>query len=235
LVVIDHVTSPTALVYPIEEIVAALEPKIPVLVDGAHGPGQVPLDIERIGASWYTGNLHKWTGAPKGAAFLHTRSDRRASTVPTVISHGYNAALAADEDRYQLLFDWLGTDDFSAFAVVPDALSLVGGLEAGGWDAVMKQNHDLVLAARRLIVEEIGASIPAPDQMIGSMASIQLPDTDGPDPGGDLSPAMDRLFDVGIYVPVMNWPNWPHQLLRISAHLYNTLDEYQTLAVALNT
>ncbi len=235
LAVIDHVTSPTALVFPIAEIVAALEPDIPVLVDGAHGPGQVPLDIERLGASWYTGNLHKWTGAPKGAAFLHSRADRRARTVPPVISHGYNAPLSGADDRYQLLFDWLGTDDFSAFAVVPDALSLVGGLEAGGWEAVMKQNHDLALAARRLVADEIDAPIPAPDQMIGAMASIPLPDADGPDPGGDLSPAMDRLFDAGIYAPVLNWPTWPHQLLRISAHLYNTLDEYQTLAAALRT
>ncbi len=235
LAVIDHVTSPTALIFPIDEIVAALEPGIPVLVDGAHGPGQVPLDIERVGASWYTGNLHKWTGAPKGAAFLHTRADRRASTVPTVISHGYNAPLSAAEDRYQLLFDWLGTDDFSAFAVVPDAIRLVGALEAGGWEAVMKQNHDLVLAARRVIATEVGALLPAPDQMIGSMASIPLADAEGPDPGGDLSPTMDRLFDAGLYAPVMNWPIWPHQLLRFSAHLYNTLDEYETLAVALRS
>jgi isopenicillin-N epimerase len=235
LAVIDHVTSPTALVYPIEEIVAALEPRVPVLVDGAHGPGQVPLDLERLGASWYTGNLHKWTCAPKGAGFLHTRADRRVSTVPPVISHGYNAPLGDAGDRYQLLFDWLGTDDFSAWAVVPDALRLVASMEPGGWEAVMRRNHDLAVEARRVIATAVGTPLPAPDHMIGSMASILLPDATGPDPGGDLSPATDVLFDRGWFALVMNWPSWPAQLLRISAHLYNTLDEYQSLAVTLRT
>ena len=222
LAVIDHITSPTALVFPIEDIVAALEPEIPVLVDGAHGPGQVPVTIDDLGASWYTGNLHKWVCAPKGAAFLHARADRIEMTLPAVISHGYNAEVESPEDRYHELFDWLGTDDFSAWAVVPDALRLVGGLEAGGWDGVMKRNHDLVLHGRRLIAEAVGIPLPAPDEMVGSMASVVLPDATGPDPGGDLSPMMDDLFDAGFSTIVMNWPRWPSQLLRISAHLHNT-------------
>ena len=235
LAVIDHVTSPTALVFPIEDIVAALEPDIPVLVDGAHGPGQVPLAIDDLGSSWYTGNLHKWVCAPKGAAFLHSRADRIEMTVPAVISHGYNAEVDSPEQRYHELFDWLGTDDFSAWAVVPDALRLVGGLEAGGWDAVMKRNHDLVLEGRRLISETVAISVPAPDEMVGSMASVVLPDASGPDPGGELSPMMDDLFDAGFSTIVMNWPGWPHQLLRISAHLHNTADDYLALAAMLRT
>jgi isopenicillin-N epimerase len=235
LAVIDHVTSPTALVFPIEEIVAALEPDIPVLVDGAHGPGQVPLTIDDLGSSWYTGNLHKWVCAPKGAAFLHSRADRIEMTVPAVISHGYNAEVDSPEQRYHELFDWLGTDDFSAWAVVPDALRLVGGLEAGGWDAVMKRNHDLVLEGRRIISETVAISVPAPDEMVGSMASVVLPDATGPDPGGELSPMMDELFDAGFSTIVMNWPGWPHQMLRISAHLHNTADDYLALAAMLRT
>jgi len=233
LAVIDHVTSPTALVFPIEDIVAALEPDIPVLVDGAHGPGQVPLKIDDLGSSWYTGNLHKWVCAPKGAAFLHARADRIEMTVPAVISHGYNAEVDSPEDRYHALFDWLGTDDFSAWALVPDALRLVGGLEAGGWDAVMKRNHDLVLEGRRLISETVAISLPAPDEMVGSMASVVLPDASGPDPGGELSPMMDELFDAGFSTIVMNWPRWPSQLLRISAYLHNTADDYSALAAIL--
>ena len=188
LAVIDHVTSPTALVFPIEGIVAALEPEIPVLVDGAHGPGQVAVTIDDLGASWYTGNLHKWVCTPKGAAFLHARADRIEMTVPAVISHGYNAEVEGPGDRYHELFDWLGTDDFSAWAVVPDALRLVGGLEAGDWDGVMKRNHDLVLEGRRVMAEAVVIPLPAPDEMVGSMASVLLPDATGPDPGGDLSP-----------------------------------------------
>ena len=235
LAVIDHVTSPTSLVFPIESIVEALEPEVPVLIDGAHGPGQVPLSLDALGASWYTGNLHKWVCAPKGAAFLHTRADRIEMTVPPVISHGYNADVARPSERYRLMFDWLGTDDFSAWAVVPDALRLVGGLETGGWEGLMKRNHDLVLEARRTLAEGLQTGLPAPESMVGAMASLILPDRDGPDPGGDLSPLTDELFDVGLMALVMNWPRWPHQLLRVSAHLYNTPADYTTLAEALRT
>jgi isopenicillin-N epimerase len=233
LAVIDHITSPTALVFPIEEIVTELEPEVPVLVDGAHGPGQVPLDVETLEASWYTGNLHKWTCAPKGAAFLHARSDRRAMTVPTVISHGRNAPIPEGSDRFQPLFDWLGTDDFSQWLVVPDALAMVERLESGGWPAVMKRNHELILAARRLVADAVGSDLPAPDEMIGTMAAIPLADASGPDPGGELSPLMGELVDAGYGTLVMNWPSWPSQLLRISAHHYNRIDEYAALAEEL--
>jgi isopenicillin-N epimerase len=235
LAVIDHLTSPTALIYPIQDIVAALEPEIPVLVDGAHGPGQVPLAIDDLGASWYTGNLHKWVCAPKGAAFLHSRHDRIAMTVPTVISHGYNAPVEGPEDRYRLLFDWLGTDDPSAWAVIPEVLRLVGALETGGWEAIMKRNHDLALEGRSIIADAVGTELPAPDEMLGAMASVILPDTTGPPPGGDLSPLMHELLDQGFATVVMNWPEWPRQLLRISAHLYNIPDDYRALAEVLRT
>lgn len=233
LAVIDHVTSPTALVYPLRELVSALEPQVPVLVDGAHGPGQVPLALDLLGASWYTGNLHKWTCAPKGAAFLSTRPDRIATTVPPVISHGYNAPALGAEERYRHLFDWLGTDDFTAWVVVPDVLRLVGGMEAGGWEGVMERNHDLVLEGRAVIAAAVGTALPAPDEMVGSMASVLLPDGEGPAPAGELSPLMGPLFDAGFAALVMNWPEWPRQLLRVSAHLYNTPDDYLALAGAL--
>jgi isopenicillin-N epimerase len=235
LAVIDHVTSSTALLFPIYDIVASLEPQTPVLIDGAHGPGQVSIEIDRLGASWYTGNLHKWTCAPKGAAFLHTRSDRREMTVPHVISHGHNALIDNPEDRYQLRFDWLGTDDLSAWGVMPDALDIVGGLDPGGWEAVMKRNHELTLYGRRVIADAVGTELPAPDEMIGSMATIPLPDGVGPDPGGDLSPLMGNLIDRGFVTLVMNWPTWPRQMLRISSHVYNSPDEYRDLADALRS
>jgi isopenicillin-N epimerase len=235
LAVIDHITSPTALIYPVGEMVAALEPHVPVLVDGAHGPGQIDLNVDEIGASWYTGNLHKWTCAPKGSAFLHARADRRPETVPTVISHGRNAPMPEIGDRYRLLFDWLGTDDFSQWLVVPDALSAVGALEPGGWATLRKRNHELVLAARRLLASSVGSKLPAPDEMIGTMAAIRLPDRGGEHPGGELSPLMDDLIDAGFETLVMNWPSWPSQLLRVSAHHYNRLEEYEALAKVLGT
>ncbi len=234
LAVIDHVTSPTGLVLPIDQIVDVLEPDIPVVVDGAHGPGQVPVDLSVLGASWYTGNLHKWTCAPKGAAFLHTRSDRIETTVPTVISHGRNAPIPEGRSRYWALFDWPGTDDMSQWLVVPDALRVVGSIEPGGWPALMKSNHELALNARDLLCQALGVDIPAPNEMVGSMATIPLRDADGDDPGGDLSPLMFELLADGFETIVMIWPEWPNQLLRVSAAAYNTLDEYQALADSLS-
>jgi isopenicillin-N epimerase len=230
LAVIDHVTSPTALVFPIEELVRALEPEVPVLVDGAHGPGQVPLSLDELGASWYTGNLHKWVCAPKGAAFLHTRPDRIEMTVPAVISHGYNAEVEGVVARYHALFDWLGTDDFSPWAVLPEVLRLVGGLQPGGWEGVMKRNHDMVLEGRRIVSAAVGTGLPAPDHMIGSMASVALPDTRDMPRRPDISPLMDLLSGDGFTVMVMLWPRWPRQLMRLSAHLYNNIDDYRALA-----
>jgi isopenicillin-N epimerase len=138
-------------------------------------------------------------------------------------------------DRYRLLFDWLGTDDFSAWAVIPDVLRLVGDLDPGGWDAIMKHNHELVLEGRRTMLEALGVPPSAPNAMVGSMASIPLPDRDGPNPGGELSPLMDELIDLGFATLVMNWPTWPQQLIRISAYLYNTASEYRDLAGVLRT
>ena len=235
LAVIDHITSPTAVVFPIDDIVSRLEPDVPVLVDGAHGAGQVMLDVENLGASWYTGNLHKWTCAPKGAAFLHARSDRRAATVPTVISHGRNAPLGENDDRFQLLFDWLGTDDFSQWLVLPETLDLVGGLEPGGWPALIKRNHELVLAGREVICAAVGTDPPVPGSMVGTMAAIRLPDATGPTVEGELSPVMGELVEAGFETLAMNWPHWPSQVLRVSAHHYNRIEEYEDLAAVLRS
>lgn len=234
LVVIDHITSPTALLYPVDEIVSILEPAVPVLVDGAHGPGQVALDLDDLGASWYTGNLHKWVCAPHGAAFLHTRADRLDQTVPTVISHAWNAPLIEDSSRYLGLFDWTGTDDLSPWLVVPEALDVVGSLEPGGWPALIERNHQLALAARSLLCIAIGIAPPAPDSMIATMAAVPLPDYVGPDPGGLLAPLNGELIDDGFETIVGFWPQWPHQVLRVSAHHYNDLSEYHALAEHLS-
>jgi isopenicillin-N epimerase len=234
LAVIDHVTSPTGLVYPIETIIAHLEPEIPVAVDGAHAPGQVPLALEDLGASWFTGNLHKWVCAPKGAAFLSTRSDRRDMTMPVVVSHGRNATVSPTGSRYRSLFDWIGTDDMSQWLTVPTAIDVVGRLETGGWPALMERNHRMALAARDLLCSRLEIDKPAPDEMVGAMAAIPLPSLGGVDTGSMNSPLVYELLDLGYETAVMVWPEWPSQVLRISAHHYNTLDEYVDLADELS-
>lgn len=234
LVVVDHITSPTGLVFPVGEIVAALEPDVPVLVDGAHGPGQVELDLGSLGASWYTGNLHKWMCAPHGSAFLYARGDRIDETVPTVISHAWNSPLPEGSNRYQGLFDWTGTDDLSPWLVIPDVIDTVGDHHPGGWPAIMKRNHELAIEARDVLCSSLGVGAPAPDSMVGSMAAIPLPVSGGDDPGGQLSPLNGRLLADGFETVVSLWPRWPHQVLRVSAHLYNSIDEYRALARRLS-
>lgn len=235
LVLIDHVTSQTALVFPIEEIVSTLNDRgIDTLVDGAHAPGMLPLNLDRLGAPYYTGNLHKWVCAPKGAAFLHVRANRRISTHPAIISHGANA-LRRDRSRFHLEFDWTGTFDPTAWLAVPAALQLMSSLLPGGWPSLMQRNAAQALRARDVLCKRLGIIPPAPDAMLGSMASIPLPDggsATAPMLYGD--PLQDSLLEeFGIEVPVIPWPAPPKRLLRISAQVYNSDAEYIALADAL--
>jgi isopenicillin-N epimerase len=241
LVLVSHVTSPTALVLPLERLVPALEGRgIGVLVDGAHGPGMLPLDLAALGASFYTGNLHKWVCAPRGAAFLHVRRDRQAAIRPLAISHGANDPRPT-RSTFRKEFDWTGTTDPTPYLSVPAALDAVGGLVAGGWLAVMARNARLIAEARPLLVAAAGRPALAPEAMLGSMAAIELP----PDPGfgardtATPDPLKARLLDAGIEVPVHPWPRDPaagdrrHRLLRVSAHLHNDAGELAYLADVL--
>jgi isopenicillin-N epimerase len=226
LALLDHVTSPTALILPVKRLVNDLRTRgVDTLVDGAHAPGMVPLRLEELGAAYYTGNAHKWLCAPKGAAFLHVRRDRQAQLHPNVISHGYTAGFRAE-------FDWPGTFDPTPWLCVPEALRFIGGLLPAGWPQVMAVNRDLTLKARVLMLESSGVAAPCPDAMLGSMASIPLP------PAAVGSPA-HRLDCEGLHDwfrerDVETWLH-PHPLplLRISAQLYNDLDQFKRLAALL--
>ena len=233
LLLIDSITSPTALVLPVRELVAALEPDIEVLVDAAHAPGMVDFDVSAIRASYITANCHKWMCAPKGSAFLYVREDRRPKIYPAVISHGYNGAWPADGGHLHTQFDWTGTDDPTAWLAVPESLETVGSLQPDGWEGVRRANRELCLAGRDMLIDMIGTEPPAPDRMIGSMAAISLPDS-AATAGHIFDPLMIALRSRwSIEVMVFAWPQPPGRLLRISAQQYNGIDEFERLGNAV--
>jgi isopenicillin-N epimerase len=215
LALIDHVTSPTALILPAKRLIDELQARgIDTLVDGAHAPGMVPLALSGLGAAYYTGNAHKWLCAPKGAAFLHVRRDRQARVHPNVISHGYTTGFHAE-------FDWTGTSDPTPWLCIPESIRFIGDLLPGGWPEVMARNRALALQARGLVLDAVGVESPCPGSMIGSMASIPLPH------GLDCKGLHDWFRARGIETWVH--PN-PVPLLRVSAQLYNNLDQFRLLA-----
>jgi len=238
LALIDHVTSQTGLVMPIETLVRELHARgVDTLVDGAHAPGMVPLDLQRIGAAYYTGNCHKWLCAPKGAAFLCVRRDRQREVRPLVISHGANSE-RTDRSRYLIEFGWTGTGDPTAALCVPEALRLIGSLAPGGWPEVMRRNHELALAARRILCDALAIDPPAPEQMIGTLVSVPIRDAQVARVRDTfhLDPLQERLLaEHSIEVPVISWPRWPRRLMRVSAQLYNSIPQYEKLASALRT
>jgi isopenicillin-N epimerase len=242
LAVLDHITSATALLFPIRELVAALAARgIETLVDGAHAPGQVPLDVPAIGAAYYTGNLHKWVCAPKGSAFLWVRRDHQSAIRPLAISHGANSP-RHDRSRFHVEFDWTGSADPTAYLAAADAILFGDELLPGGWEALRNRNHALAIAGRNVLCGALDLEPPAPDLMVGCMASLPLPIqgqagwVQGVDLYGD--PVHDRLAELGVQVMVTPWPQRPddgpwRRLVRISAAAYNDLAEYQRLAAAL--
>jgi isopenicillin-N epimerase len=235
LLLIDHVTSQTALVFPIARIVSELTARgIDTLVDGAHAPGMLPLDLRAIDAAYYAGNLHKWVCAPKGAAFLYVRENRRASVRPISISHGASSD-RRDRSRFLIEFDWVGTDDPTAILSVPESLRVMASLADGGWPEIRRRNHELALRARDTLIDALQIGKPAPDEMIGSMAAVPIADSTFTAHslfGND--PLQDVLFDkYQIEVPIVLWPSWPKRVIRVSAQVYNEAAEYEKLAEAL--
>jgi isopenicillin-N epimerase len=240
LVLVDHISSPTGLLFPIEKIVRALAAKgVDTLVDGAHGPGQVDLKLDELGAAYYTGNCHKWLCTPKGSALLHVRRDRQARIRPLSISHGANSK-RTDRSRFRLEFDWPGTFDPTPWLVIPDAIEFLGSLfdgghgEAGGINALRRHNHELVMHGRAKLLEALQLPPPCPESMVGSLAAVALPDRRGADAQAETDPLHLELFEKHrIEVPLPAWPAPPKRLLRISAQAYNRREEYDRLAQLL--
>ncbi len=222
LVVVDHIASPSALIFPVEEIVDVCRRRnILVLVDGAHAPGQVDLDVDAIDADWYVGNFHKWMCAPKGAGFLAVAQRELPPVHPPVISHFYGQGLTAE-------FDWIGTRDPSAWLTVPDALAFH---EKIGGASMRARNHALVVQAAQSIADELGSALSGPPEMFGSMATLRLP-TGAPATFESALRIHDGLLqDFAIEAPAVAFQNalW----LRLSAFAYNEPGDYAEVAASL--
>ena len=235
LAMIDHVTSHTALIFPLTRIVAELERRgIDTLVDGAHAPGMLPLNLAKIQPAYYAGNLHKWVGAPKGAGFLWARADKQRGLQPAVISHGNNTTRPGFTP-FQDRFDWGGTFDPTAWFCVPDALEWMGTLLPGGWAELRQRNHKLVVASRRRICAALQVESPCPESLLGSMATIPLPARfQGRPKEGKIEREQRRLYDqFGIELPWVRLGPQGKRHVRISAQIYNTPAQYDYLTAAL--
>jgi isopenicillin-N epimerase len=235
LALIDHVTSDTALVFPVARLIRELEARgVDTLVDGAHAPGMLPLRLNRLRPAYYTGNLHKWVCAPKGAAFLWVREDCQEAIQPAVISHGNNRTRPG-YSLFQDRFDWAGTFDPTAWMCVAEAIAWMGRLLPGGWSELRARNHALAVEARRLLCRRLAVEAPCPESLLGSMATIPLPERfQGVPRSGRIDAEQNALHDGGsIEVPFLRFGDPPRRFFRISAQIYNRLDDYARLGAAL--
>jgi isopenicillin-N epimerase len=218
LLVVDHITSATATVLPVRRIVECAHGAcVAVLVDGAHVPGQVELDVTAIGADWYTSNAHKWLFAPKGCGLLWTTPSRQAETLPAVLSHGTASG-------YLPAFDWIGTRDVTpwlSFAAAAQAHDSFPGLIA--------RNRALAEQGAVILLEKLGARAAAPPQMRAAMAAVVLKDS-APDPrfAQEFRRALAEKYKIIAPVYEFGGNLW----LRISAQIYNEPDHYQRCAEA---
>lgn len=237
IALLSHITSPTALVFPAQRLVRSLRERgVEVLLDGAHAPGQVPVDVRAINAHYYTANLHKWPSCPKGTAFLWVHPERREGFEPLALSARAHLN-RTDRDRFRCLFDYIGTDDYTGFLAVPDALDFMASIE-GSWEALRERNRALALQGRQILCESLGCEPATPEDLVGSMATVIVPGkglpSGGTAPGAYEDPLQQRLVEEhGVQVPVWSLPSQGQRLLRISAQAYNAPEQYEYLARAL--
>jgi len=222
IAVLDHVSSDTALVMPVAEMAALARGRgIAVVVDGAHAPGAIPVDIAALGVDWYTANMHKWAMAPRPCGVLWAAPGRQEGLHPPVVSWGLDQGMLAE-------FDWVGTRDPTPWLAAPDGIAFMDEL---GVAAMQAYNHALVLEAARMLSERWGTSFTSDPAMIGTMASVALPESFA----GDETTA-DQLRDalwfedrIEVHMARRDGRLW----VRLSAQVYNELADYERLAVAV--
>lgn len=237
LALISQITSATALIFPVERLTRELQARgVDVLVDGTHAPGQVPIDVRSLDPAYYCGSFHKWVSAPKGTGFLYVRKDRQKGFRTIALSSRANK-VRPERDLFLRDFDYMGTDDPTGLLTIPAAIDFVGSLLPGGWPALMKHNHELALEGRDIVAAACGLTPPAPDDMLGCMATLIIPDAPQALSGRPTlydDPLQDALLERHrVVVPVWRFDPTGHRLVRLSAMVYNTRADYERLAAAL--
>lgn len=236
LAILAHITSATSLIFPMDQIVPALMKQgIEVCVDGAHTPGQIPVDVRGLAPTYYVGSFHKWLCAPKGTGFLYVRADKQKGYRPWALSSRAHK-VRPERALYLRDFDYVGTNDYTGILCVPHAIDALTKLLPGGLPELMRRNHELALKARDIVCKALEVDAPAPDEMHGSMASILLPE-----PAEEMlsrktvydDPLQDELFDNHrIIAPIWRLSD-NRRIVRVSAQLYNTPEQYERLGAAL--
>ena len=222
LVVVDQVTSATARRFPVEEVARlAHRAGARVLIDGAHAPGMLPLDVPSLGADIWVGNLHKWACAPAGSGALWVAPERREEIQSLVVSWN-------EPDGYPSSFDSVGTDDLSAWLATPQSLAVLASL---GLDRVRSHNEALVGWAQSRVADILG--LPPDDLRHDpglSMALLRLP----PGTADSLEEALklrDRMAELGVEMAIGCWNG--RGAIRLSAQLYNQPSDYERLAIGV--
>jgi isopenicillin-N epimerase len=221
---LSHITSPTAVTFPIEKLIAgAREAGIWTVIDGAHAPGQVPVDLHALGVDFYGGNCHKWLCAPKGAGFLYARRELQPLLRPLVISWGWEArdpsdSQFIDEQEFQ------GTRDIAAYLAVPDAIEFQA---AHNWAQVREECHQLTRWTRDAIADLTDLPPLTPDSpaWFAQMATMPLP------PGDELALKRRLYDDYQIEIPIVVWKG--QRYIRVSVQGYNTRADVERLVNAL--
>ncbi len=223
VIFLSHITSPTALIFPVGEVVKkARQAGIRTIVDGAHAPGQIPLDLDALGADFYGGNLHKWLCAPKGAGFLYARPEAQDQLKPFVVSWGYEAEFPSSS-RFVDHFEWTGTRDIASFLSVPTAIEFQS---EHNWDTIRQLCHELACETQQRICEMYSLSPLSDDSRFMQFCSIPLPENT------DLSAMKMRLYnDYRIEIPLILWNG--RKLARLSIQGYNTSGDIKKLINAL--
>jgi isopenicillin-N epimerase len=221
LVVVDHIASPTGFVFPVGDVAAAARERgIPIFVDGAHAPGQLGVDVESLGVDFWVGNLHKWVCSPRGCAALVVAPRWQDVVRPLVASHGY-------AESFHAAFDWTGTADPVPLLTIPAALDFWDGL---GWDAVRRDQHELVTAGADRVAAALGTEVVIRDEFTAAMRLVRLP-VDLPSMAAREAVAYRLITEHGVTAHVTAHAGSTY--VRMCGQLYNTPEHYDRLAGAL--